>query len=448
MADSSPCALPGTTDVEGPAGTIPLDATRPLYRRIGRRALRWLRPAAAPLLHRLEWRVGAALDGSRTADAVGALSEKTLRREALHSIEEQIAALRAEIDGMFAELRAELMLRLDALSLSQFRAHTLSSGLAALEDRLAHRQRNAVEALRADLQALAARGAELSAQRDALTEKGFDGLVESTDRLLQRWVVPLGMEVAVRTDYGYLLVPAEDEKLLFSMVETAGRLEAGTLAVIVALLRPGDFVLDVGANVGTLCLPAARRVGPGGRVLAIEPTPRTAAVLRRSLALNAVEEWVEVLQSAAGEAEGQGRLAVSSTLTHNSLLPLEDTSDHVEVTIRPLDACVPQGQVVDLVKLDVEGAELQAWRGMQRIIADSPRLAVIVEFGPSHLQRGGISIADWLRELQAPGFTAWEIEEPAGRLRPLRQDGLADVFSINLLLLREPPAERPGLRLA
>lgn len=432
---------------------IPLDAPRPLYRRIGRRALRWLRPAAAPLLHRLEWRVAAAVDRSRTAEALGALSETMLPREGLHGVEAQIAALRAEIDATLAELRAELTLRLDALSLSQFRAHNFSSGLAAFEDRLERRQQGATEALRADLESLAAQAGTLSgsavgavrADLERLSAQGAQ-MVERTDRLLQRWVIPLGTEVAIRTDYGYLLVPIEDENLIFSMVETAGRLEAGTLAVIVALLRPGDFVLDVGANVGTLCLPAARSVGPRGRVLAVEPTPRTAAVLRRSLTLNAVEGWVEVLQYAAGEGEGQGRLAVSSTLTHNSLLPLADTLDYVEVAIRPLDACVPQNQAVDLVKLDVEGAELQAWRGMRRIIAESPGLAVIVEFGPSHLQRAGIAIADWLQELQAPGFTVWEIEERFGRLRPLRQEGLADVFSMNLLLLREPPMERPGLQ--
>ena len=116
--------------------------------------------------------------------------------------------------------------------------------------------------------------------------------------------------------------------------------------------------------------------------------------------------------------------------------------------MRPLDDLVPRGPV-RVVKIDAEGYELEVWKGMRRIIVDNPELAVIIEFGPSHLARAGISIADWFDALQVPGFTAWEIDEGSQTLRTLRPlTERAAVFSMNLLLSRLPPAAYRGLRIS
>ena len=109
--------------------------------------------------------------------------------------------------------------------------------------------------------------------------------VEYSSKLLQARAVPLGDEVLARSPFGWLLLPSEDLRLVAAMLETGGSLEPGTAAVVQALLEPNDLAIDVGANVGALSLAMARSVAPHGRVLAIEPTPRTAKLLRRTCAL-------------------------------------------------------------------------------------------------------------------------------------------------------------------
>lgn len=399
----------------------------------------------------------------------------------------QIERLRTGIDELrtkieeigIEELRTDLFVRLDAFSLSHLRAKVFTTELAALEARLhaglqaglaqsgrvEERLDAALGQVAEQVHAVAQQADGLAQQADGLAQRTdgvaqrVDGVAQGTDalmrrtestlerttRLLQRNAIPLGREVAVRTDDGYLLVPAEDEQLLIAMIETAGRLEPGTLSVVANLLPEGGLMVDVGANVGTFCLPAARRTGPTGQVLALEPTPRTAALLRRSLALNGLDDRVAVLECAAGAQEGRAVLGLSPVLSHNSLVPLDEATDHVEVAVRPLDAVVAPGRRVDVVKIDAEGFELQVWRGMRRIVAENPDVAVIVEFGPSHIRRAGGTVADWIAELRAPGLTPWEIEEVGGGLRPLRERGLDDVFSLNLLLLRDAPDRRAGL---
>lgn len=541
---SDPAAVPET-------GVVPVavevEPKRPIHRRLARRALGVLGPIASPVLHRMDRRVRGAVDRSGTGDAVQRLeravqdltravvaltashedtvrtlaaldAEQALRHAAiqgqnfeimarLEPLEHRQIELGARLDAQLAqlapaqiarleELRTDLLIRLDALSLSHLRAKVFSAELAALEARLqaglhAGLERSdrvedrldaafgrlsaRMDAAAQQTQGVSQRADDLAQRTDGLAQetgalvRRTDGLAQETGvlvrrtdvltrradatldhttRLLRRNVVPLGRDVAVRTDDGYLLVPVEDERLLVTMAETAGRLEPGTSAVAAALLPEGGLMVDVGAHVGTLCVPAARRLGPGGHVLALEPTPRTAALLRRSLALNGLDDRVTVLECAAGAEEGRAMLGLSPVVAHNSLVPLEEATDRVEVAVRPLDAVVAPGRRVDLVKIDAEGFELQVWRGMRRIVAENPDLAVVVEFGPSHIRRAGGTVSDWLAELRAPGFTPWEIDEAGGALRPLRESGIEDVFSLNLLLLRDAPDRRAGLHLA
>jgi FkbM family methyltransferase len=280
------------------------------------------------------------------------------------------------------------------------------------------------------------------------TQRAMNAQLGRLEKLLQTRAISLGDEVLARSPFGWLLLPSEDLRLVAAMLETGGSLEPGTVTVVQALLEPNDLAIDVGAHVGTLAIAMARSVAPHGRVLAVEPTPRTAKLLRRTCNLTSLEQIIQVQESAIGAKDGRAKLAIGVTSGHNSLLPLAEATDSVEVRIQPLDALVPAGNRPALVKIDAEGFELEVWRGMERLLREAPDLAVIIEFGPSHLVRAGVTIEAWFEALTAPGFTPWEIDEASGTIRPLRSSGLQDVFSMNLLLLRNLPSHWPRLRVA
>ncbi len=253
----------------------------------------------------------------------------------------------------------------------------------------------------------------------------LDAVLARTELLLRRNLVPAGADVAVRTDDGYVIVPAEDESQIVAMVETAGRLEPGTLRVACALAREGGLAVDVGAHVGTFTVPLARRVGARGLVVAAEPTPRTAGALRRTLALNGLQDRVALHECAVGAGEGRARLHVATVGSHNSLLPLPgEEVGEVEVAVQPLDAIVPAGRAATVIKVDAEGMELDVLRGAGRVLAESGWVGLITEFGPSHLARTGIPVADWLGRV--PGARVHAVGDRGG----LRQ---------------APPAARGGI---
>ncbi|SHK36037.1 methyltransferase, FkbM family [Roseomonas rosea] len=442
---------------------------RPLHRRAGRTVLRGLRPLALPFLNRLQSRMRGVVDESASARD---LSERLERIEA-HLREERVAREAAAQDLSGRLERVEAQLRADS-GLVAGLAGAVSAEQAGLLVRL-ERMQIVLDALRLDgaegLErldgALRAAADGLGGRADALVVQlgertdmvarlvgeradALTGLVGGrTEALLGRLALPLGEDVLVRMPEGYLLVPAEDVALIAAMLESGGRLEPGTVAVIQGLLREGDVVLDVGANLGLTVLPAARSVGATGRVIAVEPASRIAGLLRRSLAMNGLDGRVELHRCAAGAEAGRAVLNMGPISGHSSLLGLPGAERTEEVEVRPLDALVAPGTRVRLAKVDVEGYEAEAWRGMRRIVAENPGLVLLVEFGPEHLRRAGTTPAAWMALFTEAGFRAFEVDEADGVLRPVRPlEALGEVHSVNLVMLREAPDLYPGLRFA
>lgn len=136
-------------------------------------------------------------------------------------------------------------------------------------------------------------------------------------------------------------------------------------------LAPGMTVLDVGAHAGLYTMTASKRVGPLGRVIAFEPSPRERGRLERHLSLNRCRN-VTVQSFALGEDQGEAELFVvdGSETGCNSFRPPAGIAGHaLRVPIRRLDDCRAEGlfSAVDLVKMDIEGAELSALRGAESV---------------------------------------------------------------------------------
>ncbi len=277
---------------------------------------------------------------------------------------------------------------------------------------------------------------------------GRHGLQAAGSARLMRTEADLGTEIAIWGPDGYVLVPAEDARLVAAM-RASPVLEPGTRRVLTALLRPGMTCLEIGAHIGTLTLPAAFAVGPEGVVHAFEPVPRLAALLRRNLETNGVAARVRIVEAAAGETPGIAMLHVGAPYGHSSLLALDDGEIAcVPVALRPVDAVLQAGTHVDVVKIDAEGAELAVWAGMRRVLAENRDLAVLIEFGPSHLSRAGIGLDAWLDTLLADGFIGYVVDEKDATCHALDPEKLAGVFSVNLLLLRGAAGRDSGLSFA
>jgi FkbM family methyltransferase len=283
-------------------------------------------------------------------------------------------------------------------------------------------------------------------EKVAGTEAELFTVALQTSQLVNRNAVPLlGCDVAVRTPNGYVVVPGGDIDLLLYLAEGSGH-EVGTIKVLEALLGPGDAAVDVGAHVGLMSVPMARSVGPSGSLRAFEPRPQTAACLRRTLLLNGLQERTTVMESAASDRSGRAQLHFGPNTSLSSLIALPGSEAGAEVELVRLDDVIPPDAPVAVLKMDVEGAELAVLAGMPRLIEDNPDIVVVAEFAGDHLQRSGVTAADWMAAFVAAGLdTALQIDEQNGSCRPVTPSQLAAAsYSMNLVLGRRggPRLER------
>jgi FkbM family methyltransferase len=246
-------------------------------------------------------------------------------------------------------------------------------------------------------------------------------------------------EVLVRTESGYVLCPASDPALLSLLMET-GELERGTRLLIQKLLVPGDTFVDAGANIGMHTLAAARAMQGRGRVLSFEPLPATCELLRKSVWINGFSSMVEVHQAAVFDRPGRHPLFLGSTSGHHSLYPLSvstlEVPAPVEVPLVRIDDIIGPQTRVNLLKIDVEGAEPEAVAGAAATIDANPGIALIVEFGLSHLQRTRHSTEQWLQQFARFDFEVKVIDAETGALLDCSVQTLESTPSVNLLFAR------------
>jgi FkbM family methyltransferase len=347
----------------------------------------------------------------------------------------RISDAQGGLDRQLADIRA-------AIAHLGARSNAVADGILTLQDALDLVRRD-VSALREDLKQQAG---QIEAARASIWRR-CDEL-----EIKVRPMIPFDDESwAIRLMDGYVMIPRA-EPMFSVMVANAGSggLEPGTRRVLRSLIEPGMAVADVGANVGLLTLACALAAGPTGRVRAFEPQAGPRSQLAKTAKLNGLH-WVEIHDCALGAKSERRPFHVSPVIGHSSLYPLpqaESAQGRDEmISVMALDDVLPPGSAMDVVKIDVEGAELDVLAGMGRLLEENADIAIVAEFGPSHLRRVGIDPVGWFDAFAAHGFEVWAIDEPSGVCRPVEPEDVADVESVNLAFVRPGGKARSRLPL-
>ncbi len=215
-----------------------------------------------------------------------------------------------------------------------------------------------------------------------------------------------------------------------------------TTLFLVDLLRQGDVMLDVGANIGVYAISAAVR---GATVVAFEPTPRAAEALRQSVRLNRVTSMVWVHEVAVANFDGTANFSTSLDVTAHLIL---DPSVGRPIEVKRLDTFLQEHPVrrpITLLKVDVEGFDAEVLEGARRML-DEDQPCIIVE-----VWGGGIQVRAWLEER---GYVVCRYRAATRTLNVVPSDfsDQADFIAVPTLALtgiksRLAEAKRPSTRL-
>ena len=202
-----------------------------------------------------------------------------------------------------------------------------------------------------------------------------------------------------------------------------GLFEPRETRLLSELLHPGD--VDIGAHIGWFTVIAADRVGDAGNVLAFEPYPPTAGMLKENIARNNCRN-VQVVEAALGGQDGTLALAMSGG-DSGSVTALDWAGNgRLEVPMTTLDEVTAGWERVALIKIDVEGWETHVLRGAASTLARTKY--VLTEINPPALAKAGSSREEVFGLLRGAGFTRFLPVVQRG-LRRLHRSDVSNVLA-------------------
>ena len=214
----------------------------------------------------------------------------------------------------------------------------------------------------------------------------------------------------VSCDIGSLWLPADDT-VMRPWIAHYGTWEPQESGFLRARLRPGMTLLDIGANVGYFSVLGAQAVGPSGTVVAIEPDPTNYALLCANL-WEARAGNVEPIRAAASSFSGPLPLSLSNDNCGDHRSFIERPGERVlAVSGVRVDEVFDADSRVDLVKIDIQGADHRAVLGMEGLLARCQPL-LLVEFWPRGIEELGDRPVDVLSYYRSLGFSVSLLDEP------------------------------------
>ena len=253
----------------------------------------------------------------------------------------------------------------------------------------------------------------------------LDNAVNEIEFVRRRTNAFLGQGVALTylTDQSPIFVDPRDSGVAAAVLN-GGLYEPTNLNVLMSFVRPDTVFLDIGANVGIFSLQVGHRVRAAGKVYAFEPQAHLTNLVRRSAFLNGLGSLggVGTIEShGVGVSDKDAKVGFKIPLGHlGGGRIVREPSDDKMVSVVRLDSFFGEDFTCDLVKIDVEGHELQALHGMERILANSRQVKVLFE-NMGIAEGRGSAIEDFLRKLN---FKLYGVADNAS-LVPLKVGGLA-----------------------
>lgn len=214
--------------------------------------------------------------------------------------------------------------------------------------------------------------------------------------------------------------------------------------LIKKIIKTGDTVIDIGANIGYYTLILARLVGKEGKVFAFEPEQSNFCLLNKNIKINNYNN-IKAIKKAVSNKTGQTDLYISEeNKGDHKIYYSGDNRQSVKIDVTRLDDYFLdfKGEI-NLVKIDIQGAEGGAIEGMNKILQKNKNLKIISEFWPKGLKDFGTDGKDFLQFFSNKDFKIYQIEEKIKKIKRVTISYLLNKYTYergnftNLLLFRD-----------
>ena len=208
---------------------------------------------------------------------------------------------------------------------------------------------------------------------------------------------------------GMIYLDVHESKMM--RARAFGRYEQNKMNLIMVWLKPGGTFVGVGSNKGDFTPLAAKVVGRDGKVLSFEPEPDNCYWIRKSVEANGYRN-IELFEVALSTADGTASLYLGSKSGWHTLLPGHPNRSNGAVTVmtRKLDSVLREANQtrVDMIKIDVEGAELEVLKGARQALSDNLNIVLLMDLHP-YL---GVELDEVFKILEELDLKVYKLQTP------------------------------------
>jgi len=222
-----------------------------------------------------------------------------------------------------------------------------------------------------------------------------------------------------------------------------GSFEPFETEVVKKLIKIGNNVLDIGANIGYFSLLFAKLVGNNGRVYAFEPEPENFRILKKNLEINHYNNTMAI-QKAISDKNHTVKLFLNEINTGNhSIYKSSETSAFIDIeSIKLDDFSDIQNKRIDFIKIDIEGAEIDAFKGMKNVLQKNSQVTILSEFNLYLLNKFNKKPREYVKILNDLGFEIFLLDSKKKKIVPFVLDEFLHTIPttkscFNLLSIKE-----------
>ncbi len=203
-----------------------------------------------------------------------------------------------------------------------------------------------------------------------------------------------------------------------------GAFEKRELEIFRNAVKAGMNVVDIGANIGLYTVIASHRIGPDGKVFAYEPEKDNFTILTKNIDLNQKHNSIALQIALSEKIEKRNLYLAEDNKGHHSFAKDSSVNIPISVVTDTLDYSLEKygSPKIDIIKMDIEGAEPLALKGMTQTIIRNPDIIIFTEIYPNAIRRLGHDPLDFLASLAGFGLSIWIIDEDISKPTQLKPE--------------------------
>lgn len=232
------------------------------------------------------------------------------------------------------------------------------------------------------------------------------------------------------------------DRFVASLLWKLGLLEGYELNLFLSKLSKGDVVLDIGANMGVYSLLSSERVGSSGKIIAFEPDNENYECFKKSIRENKMDNIVLHPYAVSNKTETiYFEKNAFNSGNHQIRKEKTDQSQH-SIEAVCLDEFLVDISRIDVIKIDIQGAEFFAFEGMKRLIERFPKVLIFAEYWVKGLKNMGVDPNNYLKLLESMDFFIYKIDAKHSCLIPMdyqeiKNNPIFDKDYLNFVLTKD-----------